>query len=293
MTDTPEHLIDKTPTSITYGSGISVPTDAYAVTLNTPTNGFTVAFVPSKLGDVAGKTITISYKAVLQANAAIYGAGNPNTAKLDYTNKIKTDGTPDTTTDHIEDKAVVYTYATKIIKHKDTASGEVMGGIEFQLLPSKEGTAMDVVKVEDGIYRLPVGSETTVKTLVTKSDGSIVIRGLENGTYYLKEIKTISGYNLLSEPIALTVSVTESTSWTTSSDYVNGTLTKRTYSSSTVKFNDLDSVNESTYTTNVINKKGFTLPQTGGLGTLTLSVIGCALVLGGALVLVNSKKRAK
>ncbi|MBR1845794.1 MAG: LPXTG cell wall anchor domain-containing protein [Oscillospiraceae bacterium] len=42
-----------------------------------------------------------------------------------------------------------------------------------------------------------------------------------------------------------------------------------------------------------MNKKGFTLPQTGGLGTLTLSVIGCALVLGGALVLVNSKKRAK
>ena len=41
----------------------------------------------------------------------------------------------------------------------------------------------------------------------------------------------------------------------------------------------------------VINKKGFTLPLTGGMGTVLFSVIGLALVLAGVVVITASRKK--
>ena len=46
-----------------------------------------------------------------------------------------------------------------------------------------------------------------------------------------------------------------------------------------------------TLTQNVINKKGFTLPLTGGMGTVLFSVIGLALVLAGVVVITASRKK--
>ncbi len=43
---------------------------------------------------VAGKTITIRYKATLDKDAATTIDGNPNTVELEYTNKIGSDGQP-------------------------------------------------------------------------------------------------------------------------------------------------------------------------------------------------------
>ena len=194
----------------------------------------------------------------------------------------------------IEDKDVVYTYQAQIIKHKDTASGDPMSDVEFQLQTST-GSTVPVVQIDDGEYRLPVSGETgTTTTLKTDANGKIVIKGLENGTYYLKETKTASGYNLFSAPVELTLNITEATAWSTSSTFdANGKLVKHTYTSGTTTFGGNTTPATSLYSKDVVNKKGFTLPQTGGFGTLTLSIIGCALVVGGALVLTNSKKRAK
>ena len=46
-------------------------------------------------------------------------------------------------------------------------------------------------------------------------------------------------------------------------------------------------------TTTVINRKGFTLPVTGGFGTLLFSGIGALLVVGGIGVLMSTKKKKK
>ena len=297
VTDTPIHLKDNAPTAITYTDG-TLSTNAYSVSTDSPTNGFTITFDPAKMAAVAGKEITISYTAVLQGDAAIFGDGNSNTAKLTYSSEILTSGTPGTPgTYEIEDKDVVYTYQAQIIKHKDTASGDAMSGVEFQLQMSATGSAVTVVQIADGEYRLPVSGETgvtTTTTLKTDANGKIVIKGLENDTYYLKETKTADGYNLLSAPVKLTLNITEFTAWSTSSTFgANGKWVKNTYTSGTTTFGGNTTPDTSLYSKDVVNKKGFTLPQTGGFGTLTLSVIGCALVLGGALVLVNSKKRAK
>ena len=45
--------------------------------------------------------------------------------------------------------------------------------------------------------------------------------------------------------------------------------------------------------TNIINRKGFNLPVTGGFGTLLFSGIGVLLVLAGVSVLFSLKKKNK
>ena len=44
-------------------------------------------------------------------------------------------------------------------------------------------------------------------------------------------------------------------------------------------------------TANIINRKGFDLPTTGGFGTLLFSAIGALLVVGGVGVLMSTKKK--
>ena len=304
VTDTPTGLKDDATSIVIKQGGTIYASGNYSVTANTTTGGYTIDFLPSditpeKLATIAGKEITITYNATLLSTATIGGTGNPNTADLEYSNKINPETAPgetppEDTKDHIEDRAIVYTYKFEITKYLDSTSGDKAPNVEFELLLTENGTAVPVVEESVGTYRLPASGETTTTTttLKTGSDGKILVKGLENATYYLKETKTVNGYNLLSKPVAIIVSIDETTKWELSEDYVNGKLTKRTYESTTYK-SGTTTLTEALVSADIINKKGFTLPQTGGLGTLTLSVIGCALVLGGALVLVNSKKRAK
>ena len=46
------------------------------------------------------------------------------------------------------------------------------------------------------------------------------------------------------------------------------------------------------YETTIVNKKGFTLPATGGIGTLMFIIIGGVLMAGGICLIVPNKKRA-
>ena len=301
ITDTPTNLKDVVD-SVDI-AGLTKGTD-YTVTASG--DGFKVAFVTPLTNDVkalAGGSITITYNAVLQGSAVIFGDGNPNTAKLEYSSKIVPSQGPGSGGDEpepysIEDKDVVYTYKAEIVKYKDSvADVNKIANVEFQLLTSATGDAVTVVDLGNGEYRLPVAGETgttTTTTLKTNSSGKITIKGLENGTYYLKETKTIDGYNLLSAPVELKLNISEVTIWKHETEFDNnGNKVKDYYETNTTTFGGNTTPATTLYAKDIINKKGFTLPQTGGLGTLTLSVIGCALVLGGALVLVNSKKRAK
>ena len=53
----------------------------------------------------------------------------------------------------------------------------------------------------------------------------------------------------------------------------------------TRKTNDEDALN-----TTVINQKGTVLPETGGMGTTILYILGAVLVIGAGVVLVTRKK---
>ena len=116
--------------------------------------------------------------------------------------------------------------------------------------------------------------------------------GLANGTYYLVETKTNEGYNLLKGPVEVKLSITYTT--TTRDEYytdVNGVKTLVKHEVTKTEFKNGNADSDGIQIQTVVNKKGFTLPVTGGMGTVLFSVIGFALVLAGVVVITASRKK--
>ena len=81
---------------------------------------------------------------------------------------------------------------------------------------------------------------------------------------------------------------------TTKKEYVteeNGvkTLVKNEIEKTTFTENGANSTG--THTETIINKKGFTLPITGGMGTVLFSIAGFALMAGAAFVLLKGRRK--
>ena len=249
--------------------------------------GFKLELKDAGKGVVAGKFVQIVYKARMNANAVIAGIGNGNTATLTYS-KSTGDGTGNYT---ITDEARVYTYQFQITKYKDSVAeaNKLKDGewVEFQLLDTDKNP-MKVVKLAEGEYRLAIDTDSdTVKLdkMVTNTSSTILICGLENGTYYLKETKTIANYNLLSKPFEFKVEVTETTTWTEDGSFTPDGSIVKTYQSTTYTLTDPTGI------ATIINKKGFVLPQTGGMGYLLFCTVGIVLIAGGAMLIFGGRKK--
>lgn len=116
--------------------------------------------------------------------------------------------------------------------------------------------------------------------------------GLAHGIYYLVETKTVGGYNLLKAPVEVKLDFVYTT--TTKKEYVteeNGvkTLVKNEIEKTTFTENGAKSTGIHTET--IINKKGFELPITGGMGTVLFSIAGFALMAGAAFVLLKGRRK--
>ena len=108
--------------------------------------------------------------------------------------------------------------------------------------------------------------------------GEVSCSGLANGTYYLVETKTVEGYNLLKAPVEVNLKVEYVTTTTE-----NG-VTK-------TDFTENNKLSDGTHTETIINKKGFQLPTTGGMGTLLFSVIGVIVMIAAAFILLKGRKK--
>ena len=305
VTDTPNNLQYVTGSMQIVGANNDPLTanDVYTLDTTTPTNGFTVNFVSEKLKAYAGQTIEIQYKAKLLKEAAITTDGNLNTAKLTYSNTTATDGSGENT---IEDRAVVYTFMIDVVKQNDKK--EKLDGVEFDLYRQVKGTKETVGAVDANKFNLAVADgcvwvKVNKTPLVTGTDGKIILtgkqaddftnKGLANGKYALVETKTKQDYNLLKDPIYVTLNVKYTSAWNVTETFdEKGQIKKHTVENMTQTFKDEkgDTIT-GTVTQTVINRKGFTLPTTGGFGTLLFSGIGALLVVGGVGVLMGTKKK--
>lgn len=215
----------------------------------------------------------------------IAGNGNGNTATLTYSKFI---GSTDTTTYAITDEARVYTYQYQITKYKDSVADSNKLGtgetVSFQLL-DKDKNLIDVFKISDGVYRVALSTETGLETMTTGDQGKLRIQGLENGTYYLKETKTINNYNLLSKPFEIKLDVTRTTTWSADGNYKADSQVVKTYDDTT--FNLTDAMGTGT----IVNKKGFVLPQTGSMGYLLFCAVGIVLIAGGTMLIFGGRKK--
>lgn len=296
VTDTPTHLEfvkDDNHPFIVKGEDAMEPmvegTD-YTVVKNDATKGFTLTFTnPGEtLKSYAGKTVTVTYYAKLLNSAVITTAGNPNTISLKYNQEIGTDGkpTPDKTTE-IKNDAVVYSFGIHI--NKVNGNNEPLQNVKFDLYkvdPNGDITG-DKIGLDSSITLTKVASGLT-----TDDKGVVGKDGLANGTYYLVETKTQTGYNLLSGPVKVELNITYKAEWTEKNTYDGeGNLIHHDVSSLEEKFKGGDSEGLGYKTQTIINRKGFNLPTTGGFGTLLFSGIGVLLVVAGVGVLLSLKKK--
>ena len=268
----------------------------------TTAGGFKVDFkavTSAKINELKGKTITIKYQYMLTNNANSTVSGNVNKAELNYSHNAKTGEGEDDKPCKIHDEGVVYTFATNILKKGD--DGAFLGDVEFELykeVSNESTTGKDVLTENDAKAK---GLDVTKKWVLVekkstsndeKTKGQLTFNGLSNGTYYLVETKTNAGYNLLSKPVKVELTISYVTSWTKDTWDEAGKVFNK-HSKKTTTFTGTGWNDNEFDTTTVINRKGFTLPVTGGFGTLLFSGIGALLVVGGVGVLMSTKKNKK
>lgn len=290
-----------------------IATSSVTVTPDKNNSVMTVDFTPSTLAAVAGGEITITYTATVQSGAVVAGGGNVNTAQIVYSRTTNTEideGTDGNKPYEITDKGVVYTFALNIHKTgKGGTEGEKnLEGVTFDLYKKVDTEEPDIegkypfcggkyIAISDaeaknlGLTDNENEKWIMVKTLTTKADGKDSAKGLPSGTYKLVETKTVNGYNLLSKPVDAKLNLTYAAGWTTTTTYdTYGNQTKSTITTPTYK-RDGETVTPGEEI-KIINRAGFTLPVTGGFGTLLFSGIGVLLVLAGVGVLFSLKKKS-
>ena len=312
VTDTPTNLEDDVSTiNVLYINGETTTElngTAAIKAINKVNKGFEIQFDPAAMSDYAGKEIVITYQAKLLSDAVSTTDGNSNKVSLIYSNKVKTDDVPDAEKDKktVQDETVVYTFKIKITKTDEKGNG--LNGVEFDLYKEvTAGTANAITGNEakaKGLDETKCWLKVNELPLTTKKvdgvDGILEVKGLANGTYKLVETKTLKDYNLLKEPVDVTLDIAYKTTWTETNHYENGVWVKRDVTAKHEKFDSKEATNGGTQdgsngdgvtSTTIINRKGFNLPTTGGFGTLLFSGIGVLLVVAGVGVLLSLKKK--
>ena len=227
------------------------------------------------------RKLLVTYDAKLNAKATLGKAGNVNTASLTYSNNPYDADSAKT----VVDTATVYTFGIEVTKVQKGTTNP-LSGAQFEL---KDAGSIPI-KFSDGYVKSADGAATPT----TGTDGKLTLKGLAPGTYKLKETKAPAGYVLSAAETEITIADTnfngipdskeQPTTDTTTTDTTT-TDTTTTQTTEKDKDNGLVSIT-------VENTKGFTLPQTGGIGTVLFSMIGIVLMGSGVLlVAVFLRKR--
>ena len=277
------------------GDEITIPTGLITATERT----LTINLDNSDL--ITGKTkLVVTYDAQLNDSATIGTEGNVNTAALTYTNNpygtvpadtdfaakaravSGSDNTENTKT--FMDTATVYTFGIEVAKvAKGTKTGLQGAVFELKLKDTTQkigftGSGGAYTKAADGTAALTTGT-----------DGKLTLKGLAPGTYKLKETKAPAGYVLSAAETEITIADTNFNGIPDSKEQptTDTTTTQTTTTQTTEKDKDNGLVSIT-----VENTKGFTLPRTGGIGTVLFSMIGIVLMGSGVLlVAVFLRKR--
>ena len=247
----------------------------------TEATDFTLTFDYSKISEYV--KIHISYEAVLNGNAVLGSGGNINTAYLDYSNNPYSQSSLKTKTDSTH----IYTYGINITKVEKENHQNLLSGASFELYASEDdaenGTnKISFIQLNGGEYRKAMSSDTGSVTTLSVGDGQngdkgkLLLKGLDEGKWYLKETTAPGGYNLLAGPVEVEIADLKS-------GVIDGKVTEKDIETGLVPLI-------------IENDDGFQLPVTGGMGTVLFTAIGI-FIMGVAVLLmivaINKKKSAK
>lgn len=245
----------------------------------------------------AGQEIKVTYTATLNKDAVTGFDPNTNKATVEYSNKPGTDDKGESEPSKVD----VHTFNFTIFKYY--LKGETKTGLanaEFELYKANEaGDAADtnakinIVDEGKGVYRQATADEAkatgfTSAKIVSDADGKVLVKGLDAGTYYLRETKAPEGYNKLLSDIKVVIKADY--------DVKTGKLTSYsvdyTYNGKTTNGAAITNKTDSPEVA-VENKTGAQLPSTGSKGALMVTLAG--IVLFGVLTASKAfgKKKAK
>ena len=261
-------------------------------------------------GVTADSIIIVEYSATLTEAAAIGKPGNTNTVKLEYSNNPNTSDDPSKDTGETPgDTVYVFTYELDGTKVDGQTPNKTLKDAQFVLYRGKDGADPTYA---DGIptnveYALVAGGKLTGWTddrgtaigteevkgpgiVASGENGLFVISGLDAGTYYLEEVKAPAGYNLLKDPVKLTIDaeISGGDAETKQPPTIGrlDLITEGKDGPITTEGNE----DNGTVSLEVQNNMGALLPSTGGMGTTLFYIVGAALVLA-AGVLFMMKRR--
>lgn len=236
-------------------NGVDVASSNYTITTTGLTDGctFEIEFKKAYTATLEKDTvIVVTYTATVNENA-IVNSEDTNEAKILYGNTSSQSSTQ-----------TVKNYDFDLVKITKIGDEEItLEGAQFKLYNAQTGgKEIGLIKItnDDGtsFYR-PIKAGETATAYIEA--GSVSIKGLAQGTYYLEEIKAPDGYNQLTKRVA--INLTE----------------------------DLTLENESPV--KVENTTGEMLPSTGGMGTVLFVTIGSLMVLGFGVLLVTKLRLSK
>lgn len=260
-----------TETQLTAGTAYTL-NDSAATTEKGKDIDFLLTFTYEQIRTYEG--IKVTYTATVNKDVTLGTAGgeaNKNTAYLDYNNN------PYDAASWQEKSAEQTFYSFGIQVTKLDEKNEALAGAEFTL--SKDGEELKFEKdAANDRYYLSDAKAADTKLEVGEDDeqeGILNIHGLVPGEYVLTETKAPDGYVKLQKPITIIIKEATETEGAVSVpvEDTNSATTTETDESGIVKLE-------------VKNVKGFTLPVTGGAGTMLFSIIGVLMMGGGVLLLL-------
>ena len=134
----------------------------------------------------------------------------------------------------------VYTYGMTVTNEDNNSN--ILSGAEFQLYSDKECT-------------IPVGDKITIGT-----DGTALFKGIDDtSTYYLKQVKAVTGYRLMTDVIEVS--------------------------------KDKLSLTNGLYNLTITNTKMGLLPSTGGLGTILYTLVGLLVIGVGSTMFIKYRQK--
>ena len=272
-------------------------------------------------------TVRITYTAKMDSDNSVIFGDNGNDNKVVLTWKRTSENYFDT----LVDDCHVFTYGIDLTKMFSDGKGNFQN-VQFMVKNDTDNYFVRAeLNEEEGIYYVVdhtnMADEATLFTPVESGDkpGKIIIKGLEDDTYTITEIRTDNGYVLLKDDIEIVISQVETTDLCDiyESDVLGLIQNDPRYAeiikdtgdlknmpqkhlehhlltaSATVDGNkvtmlvDNGSENAEAPLT-VVNTRGFDLPETGDNGTLMFTVFGILIMAGaaGILYIATRKKNA-
>ena len=237
----------------------------------------------------SGCTLRITYAATVNSDADLVlgDEGNPNEVTLTW--KRSNSSYYDT----LRDDCHVYSYGIDLLKQFSDGAGK-LENVEFVVKNSTDNYFVQAQYDETAKVYYVTGhaeAEADATHFIPSADGHIFVRGLEDDTYILTEVKTDNGYSLLKNDIEIVISTEDGEICEICGEALK--VASATVNGKPVTMNNDGESVHAVVPLSVTNMKGFDLPKTGDRGTWMYGVLGAALVAASGLALFFALRKRK